>query len=173
MKLNNLFLAKTFCVILLLFVINYSFSQHNKSKIDSLNQIINSSTIDSIKIKSYKTLAFDYYLNNQLIEAELYSNKILQLATKNDYQLSIADSYNLFGIISKKKGFYELALENYNKALATYKKINEKMGESIVLNNISIIYNLQSNLDKAIEYQIKTLKIKEQLGDKKSIVTNQ
>jgi len=77
MKLNNLFLAKTFCVILLLFVINYSFSQHNKSKIDSLNQIINSSTIDSIKIKSYKTLAFDYYLNNQLIEAELYSNVLL------------------------------------------------------------------------------------------------
>ena len=156
-------------LIFILFISNNVKSQPNTFKIDSLNNLINTTTIDSVKINSFYILAQEYYNNNQLTKAEFYCNEMLQLSQKNHFALFVADAYNLLGMTNKQKGFYELSLENYNKALDIYKKLQSKNGEVVVLNNISGIYNLQSNLDKAIEFQLKSLKIKEQIGDKKSI----
>ena len=46
----------------------------------------------------------------------------------------------------------------------------EELGDKKVMgysyNNIGIIYNYQENLEKALDYYLKSLKINEEIGDK-------
>lgn len=95
----------------------------------------------------------------------------------------IADNYNNFGIINMYMGNNAQALEYYQKATDLTNELlkisrnenNQAESKKYMLqlsacyNNIGIVNSYLSNYPKALEFYQKTLKIAEELGDKKQI----
>lgn len=95
----------------------------------------------------------------------------------------IASTYNNIGIIHKKLGRKEAALNNYYKSLALFRKINDNISVANVLSNIGSLYLEQGNAEKisAIENDTSStirLNIKPSegisayVGENKSIIDN-
>src|ERR1051325_10093465 len=87
-------------------------------------------------------------LSNQLIKAKNDTNKVKKLLTIG-VEISTNDPY---------KG-----LMFYKQALILSEKLEWKKGIAYAYNDISLIYNLLGNNDNALDYDFKSLKIKEEL----------
>lgn len=75
--------------------------------------------------------------------------------------------WNNLGIVARRKGDYDKALEYYLKALLNHEQNDLSKGKT--LNNIGIIYKSLGEYEKALEYYKESLSIKEDLGLEKSI----
>ncbi|MGA7720604.1 MAG: tetratricopeptide repeat protein [Ignavibacteriaceae bacterium] len=71
----------------------------------------------------YLSKAYIYTLQNDLYLASAFANKALEICSRINDKLSIADIYKINGIIQRKLGSYELA-ENY---LLTSLRLNEEL----------------------------------------------
>ena len=68
-------------------------------------------------------------------------------------------------------GQYDKAIENYRKSLAIAKKLGDKEGIAINLNNIGVVYKEWGQYDKAIEYYREALAIAKELDKKSDFAT--
>ncbi|MBN4052184.1 tetratricopeptide repeat protein [Sphingobacteriaceae bacterium AH-315-L07] len=70
-------------------------------------------------------------------------------------------------------GEYEAALQKANESLTLAEKLNYPKGIARSYNHIGVIYRNQSDYPNALKYHLKSLKIKEELGDKSGISASQ
>lgn len=126
--------------------------------------------------------AIDYYLKSLKIKEELGDEKGISVCFTN-----IGNVYYAQGSSTSSKKFtkdkYDKAIEYFLKSLKIYedldtlnevrgeqsRTIERKKGISHCYNNIGNVLSDMGNYDKAIEYYLKSLKIKEKLGDKNGI----
>lgn len=78
-------------------------------------------------------------------------------------------TYNNMGKTYVDKGLYDLAAQNFLKALELMEEDKNDFGQGYYLNNLGALYDLQRNFSKAIDYYERSLKIKQKLGDTKGI----
>lgn len=114
------------------------------------------------RVKGNYDMALDYYF------------KAIKILDEFGDELKIAAIYNNVGMLQKD---YKKALEFYVLAVKKYEESSRKnpddvsiiiwMGNSYA--NIGNVYKDQGELDDAIEYYYKALKIREKTGDKKGI----
>ncbi len=83
----------------------------------------------------------------------------------------LARCYSSLGVIFSQEGNYYESLDNYQKGLKLYLKINHKSGISRSYNNIGVVYKSRSKNEKALEYFKKAFKIQEQIGEQTMPVT--
>ena len=132
---------------------------------------------------SYNNIGIIYKNQSDYPLALEYYFKSLKIQGKLGNKQGIASSYNNIGIIYKNQSDYPLALENYFKSLKIEEELGNKQGMAISYNNIGNIYenlSYQSTDDSvrlagyplALEYYFKSLKIQEELGDKRGIATS-
>lgn len=158
------------------------FSDFHKMKIDSISQIINTTTQDTSLAKAYLDLSDVMYMTNidtviklceqsiNILKPHLINNSI----TKNErysYLRTLAGALNNIGFIYDDKGEVVKALDYYHKSLKIREKIDDKHGIAETFNNIGVIYINQGDLDRALDYYQKSLAVKENLNDKKSLAT--
>ncbi|MBA3706483.1 MAG: tetratricopeptide repeat protein, partial [Bacteroidetes bacterium] len=135
-------------------------------------------TGDKIAIgNSYNNIGLAYWgLGNteKALENHLKSLKIME---EIGYKKAIGTSYNNIGLIYFDRRNYDQALKNYFKALETR---NDKPFISTCYNNIGAAYEQQGNsaatkaiandkYEKALVNHFKSLKIKEEIGEKEGI----
>ncbi|MGE0561523.1 MAG: tetratricopeptide repeat protein [Flavobacteriales bacterium] len=174
-------------IVLGLAIINNSvcfgqFSDFHKMKIDSISQIINTTTQDTSLAKAYLDLSDVMYMSNidtviklcekaiQVLKPYLIENSISQ-RERISYMTTLAGALNNIGFIYDDKGDITKALDYYHKALKIREKIGDKHGIAETFNNIGIIYINQGDYNQALDYYHKSLKVKEDLNDKKSLAT--
>ena len=171
-----------------------TFAESNK--VDSLLTELKKATHDTTKIKIYNNLFLEYEFTDTL-KAKKYVLLALKLSKKiissPDEALAkagkkgLADSYIRFGFFNEDKGNYKKALKYYNKSLKLYEELGTssddlsrtegrealaksgRKGMSDSYNNIGGIHRFQGNYPKALEYYQKSLKIKEELGEREGI----
>lgn len=83
----------------------------------------------------------------------------------------LARCYSSLGVIFSQEGNYYESLDNYQKGLKLYLKINHKSGISRSYNNIGVVYKSRSKNEKALEYFKKAFKIQVQIGEQTMPVT--
>ena len=113
--------------------------EHNRT-IDSLLTILKTAKEDTNKVKELNKLSREYTNYSEYAKSIQYSNEALKIASTIE------------------------ATTNQ----AAVKKAAQK-GRATAYNNIGIIYNEQGSFDKALENHFASLKINEELGDKKGI----
>ena len=115
----------------------------------------------------------DYKKAKQTIEkAILLFEKLVENEPNNKRnKIGLARAYASYGVISSEENNYGLALENYQKSLQLYIKLNEKIGVSKAYNNIGIVYKSERNNKKALEYLKKAAAIQEEIGEQTLPVT--
>ncbi|RLD38412.1 MAG: hypothetical protein DRI74_03915 [Bacteroidetes bacterium] len=122
--------------------VNAQLSPEKEAQIDSLKQIIETKNHDSTIVKAYVAWDNIIYRSNPKLDLEL-NQKIETICNKNLQQK----------IEEREKQLFQKYLSN-------------------ALSNIGLIYQSQGNYTKAIDYNKRSLKIDENLGKKKGVITS-
>ena len=157
-KLSILILFSIFCFNLCLA------QQSSESKADSINQIIEKSyKIDDIeRVKSELIeLANVYEHSGSWDVHKEVVDEMLELAHKTSDKVYEAEVYNILGISNCLGGRNQMALDYFSKALAINSELNDTLSISNSYENIGSVYKDLADYDKAIIYQMKSLKIRE------------
>lgn len=149
--------------VLIINCVSFLFAQTNRN-IDSIVKLIKSETNDTMLVRHYYKLCWEYTTVNPT-KAKENGLKALELATKINYKRGIAASLNNIGNIYYYSDDYGKAIEYYLKSYKVREKIGDKRGMSDNLNNIGVLYQSKGNYTKALEYFLNAIKISEQLKE--------
>ena len=163
--------------ILLCFFTNLSFSQEVQ-RIDSLFAALKIQKKDTAKVKTLNALALEF-VNNDPDTAMYFGNEALQLATKLNYKVGIAEAYLWMGYARMNLGQYDDALKFSNRAFKIYAQLftSENIVDKALINkqkaraynNIGMIYWFQGNYPEALNNYFASLEIRKEINDKKGI----
>lgn len=159
-------MRKILVLFFLLFAINLSFVASN---IDSLENKLNS-VDDNSKAFVLNDLA-KAYTEISPEKSVLYAKQAIEIALKNNQFDQEARATNSIGIIHYNWGDYDIALENFQKALSIYEKIGDNEGLINTLNNIAAVYTMWKNYDEALNSNLRALKLLEETDNKFKIAS--
>ncbi|HNW88609.1 MAG TPA: tetratricopeptide repeat protein [Bacteroidales bacterium] len=153
-------MRKIYTILILLTALNITVAQ-NMSNIE-----------DSNKVNTLKELAWNYRSTN-IDTALVLINHALLLAEKIKWEAGIGACYNCLGSLYFIKTNYSGALESYNKAMDSWKKLlSQNSNHSYIIkktlatvNNMGALYSSMGNYPKAVEYLLVSLKSAEEIKD--------
>ena len=102
-----------------------------------------------------------------------YFNKTIELARSQGFDDGdLAGFINSRGNALKRLGRYDEALKNYDTALALGKKINYPNAVSAAIANLGEVNLLMGNYEKALGYQLETVRLQERDSDYTNLTEN-
>jgi tetratricopeptide (TPR) repeat protein len=169
------------CSLFLFFMSLNSFSQFTR-RADSLKKIITSvpKKADTLIIKAIMDITNELFSSTP-DSAYVYIDKGISICENVLKERSYSDprlrfyATQLGGLYNNKALYHEhmgdpiKALQLHEKSLAYRKKINDKGGIALSLNNMGHIYMNKGNIPKALDLYLQSLKIREELKDKYGI----
>lgn len=161
-------MKKGILVFLIAFLSANCFAQN--SEIDSLKSILSKAKDDSFKVNSLLALSKAYFSLSPE-ESIFYAESARDLAKRIHYPNGEAYAYKNIGIVDYMQVQYLEALGNYDKALAIFDSLGNKVGMANILSNQASIYFNQADDDKALELNLKALQMGEEIGDTLRILT--
>ena len=87
-------------------------------------------------------------------------------------QKKVSQTYNLFGILNKKKGEFAKSLEFLEKSKLLKAELNDSKGLGAVISNIGAVHQAQGKYDKALESYFLSLEIAEEIDFKQLVGNN-
>ncbi|WP_264520792.1 tetratricopeptide repeat protein [Flavobacterium sp. N1994] len=164
----------------LLFVfLSFSLFVNGQNKaIDSLSWQLTHTKSDIVKAKTLNNLASEYLSTNpkQVLQ---YATKALQLAKSIGFKVEEGNAYHLLGNANVLLGNYTQALDYFSKSqtifenelpIGSEENINEiKNGLARAYGSIGYVFMEQSNYDKALQFNFKSLKIFEETNNLKKL----
>ncbi|WP_040248656.1 tetratricopeptide repeat-containing sensor histidine kinase [Psychroserpens mesophilus] len=121
-------------------------------------------------VNYYKALIYSH--NDDYYNAIDGYNKSKKYYTQLGDTLGIAKVNNSIGLIEIKRGNYSVGLENSLSAIQTFETRNLLDELSSAYNNLAEAYYNTHQVDKALEFNIKALNVREQLKDSSGIKTS-
>ena len=103
--------------------------------------------------------------------AKKYAEAAIRIASDLHYEKGIALGFKNKGICYYVESKYFDAIMNWNKALQSFKKINDKVGEANILSNLGAVYFNQADDIKALDYYLQSLKLAEEINDSLRLAT--
>jgi serine phosphatase RsbU (regulator of sigma subunit) len=143
----------------------------NKYTIDSLQNLINSTTNDTTKILALISSS-NQYKDNNLENALKFAQQALELATKLNYKKKIDFSQNSLGELYLMKGDYGQALTYFFKALKNAENLKDDLEIARSNNGVGQIFYHQKDYSPALEYFNKSLITFRKLNYKKGVLKN-
>ncbi len=92
---------------------------------------------------------------------EIY--KGISIATKEKYQLDLADLYNNRANVYSELEKDDNAIADYDSSSVIYRRLGRKADEALVLGNKANLYGAKANFREAVPLALKSLKIREEL----------
>lgn len=107
---------------------------------------------DSIQLAyAYNNLADVFFNNGNISLSYDYTLKSLEIFTNLKNEKGIAYAFINLGAINQKEQKFDLALRNFNSALAIRKARNDTLGQNQVLISIAETYLLMNKLEEALD----------------------
>jgi adenylate cyclase len=156
--------------LFLLLIMVSAVSSAQQSVIDSLKRVISVSQEDTNKVKTINALSKVYFSTDPSTSVR-YSEEAKKLSEKLQYKKGLALSLKNIGIGYYQQGKYANAITNWDKAMALWFSMGDKLGVSNMLNNEGSVYFNQGDYAKSLELYLKSLKIAEEINDTLRIVT--
>lgn len=162
MQLYRLYISS-----ILLLISSFSFSQNNRTIIDSLFNKLKTAD-DKSKVEILNSLSQSYW--EYSLDSSLYfANEALNLAHVNHDKKGISDAYNRIGNVYSNRNENELALEFYIKCFNIRTELGDSKGISNIYNNFALLYASENQHGLALEYFYKALKESKKRDDKADI----
>ena len=156
---------KKILYLLLIFSPIIGFSQN---PVDSLIQVAEKSSVDTVKSQVYNEVA-NALKGRDNKQAMYYAEKSLLFGQKSDYLKGIASVYKTMGIINFFKGELDSAFLYFDKSLKTYEELGDKKGVAASYVNIGILKkNIGEIKDAGDSYQ-KALETYREIDDNEGI----
>lgn len=164
-------MLKNFQFVLLFLIVGNSFFAQDKKQIDSLLQVISTTTNDSIKIYNYNKVVW-HYVFSDTSQAKRFLSEAEKIASKNKNSYGYNEIMNLRGIMMDIKGSSDSAKFFFIKTLDLSRKNKHKVIEVRSINNLGMLHWNQGNYKTALHYFLEGLKLNEYLPDDKKIKTS-
>jgi len=136
--------------------------------VDSLQQLLSRSKVDTVKIHLMNSLAVELRRKDTALAAQ-YANDARILSQKLGYEKGIAKSFFTLARIDHANYKLSVARENYEKALDKYEQLNMLHEVADVLNKMGVTYGMEARYDESLEYFTKSLEIRRSIGSKLGI----
>ncbi|MCB0761234.1 MAG: tetratricopeptide repeat protein [Flavobacteriales bacterium] len=156
-------LLKIAMLSMLIGVVGTSHAQ-DQHKVDSLFNCLQSCGEDSTYINCYLQLSGEFLFNNP-DSAFSFARHSFQRAQESKDTASMAECYNVFGIVHTIQGKYLGGLENFQESLNWYRLLNDKRGIASIVNNIGVIYGYMDNYSESIKHYRESFEISMDLED--------
>lgn len=154
-------------LIALLLLSSFAFAQGN---LDSLEQLVKTK-----KGKEKVVLLNDlcWYLGAlEPNKAERYGKEAVKISKELKNDSLLAQSFNDLGTLYLRIGNYDEALNHYGEAVNIRTLLKDTMGTAAVFSKMAVIEEIRANYSKALEINLKVLKLHEGVGtDKLAIAT--
>jgi serine phosphatase RsbU (regulator of sigma subunit)/uncharacterized protein HemY len=159
---------KNFIVsVIFLFFILFSFSGNSQTtKIDSLQNLLNTATQDTTRASLLWQIGWECKFTDPE-KAKKLADQSLALSLKTGYRRTEGWAYNLLGALKLIVHENKEAHAYIEKALDAHTSVNNIKGMASCYSNFANIYAENSLFDSAIIFQEKALKLRLQLADKK------
>lgn len=142
-------------ILLLCFFASSLVAQNNKT-IDSLEVLLKTSSVDTVKINIFNRLAKELAEKDPL-KAQAFAEKALMLSETVNIPQYIAESYEMKALSLLKQVKYSEANSLYAKSLKLYNQTGNQNAASDVLIKMGDVYVSMFESEKALEYYQKAL----------------
>ncbi len=139
-------------------------------QIDSLKSLISTLPADSVKVESMLSLT-QLYFGSDPEKAITIGYKAEKLGRKINYLKGAAYALKYVGIAYYYQGNYMESLGAWQKSLAVFDSIQDKVGVANIQSNIGAIYYNEGDYSSALDYYLRSLKTAEEIKDTLRIVT--
>ncbi len=149
--------------------------------VDSLEVVLKQTKQDTSRVSLLAKLSEECRLAGEMEKAHAYAAEGIALSKKISDPAGLATCYNRLGNNFLVQGEYTRALAYYDSTKAIWdlrirsedKKVSfrAKKGIAIVLGNMGLAHQYLSDNAKALEYQMKSLKIREEMNDRPGMGT--
>ncbi len=116
--------------------------------------------------------ALIYTQRNDYFNAIDNYNKSKKQYLKISDTLGVAKVSNSIGLIEIKRGNYAVGLQNSLSAIDIFEKQDLKDELSAAYNNLAEAYYKTNQIDKAIDFNFKTLEVRKQINDRTGIIAS-
>lgn len=155
-------------VFLIAFICTSSNSNSQNKQLDSLQDLLKTTTNDTLKINILVQISRSYlYDFNNVEKMKQYATQVIKLSQKINYKKGIANGYLYYGVYFNGQANYDYALTYYIKALKLFDELkdNKSLGSCYI--NIGTIYGTKGNYKDALTFLKKGAQLKEGAKDKK------
>jgi len=153
------------CLLLILSAVNWA----QNPKADSLVSVLPKAKNDIDKAKILNAIADEFKTSNPQLMQQ-YANQALQLSIKIKFKSAEGNAYLNLGNANIILGNYPAALQNFSNAQAVFEKELENNSDASnelknslarAYGSIGIVFSEQSSYSKALQYELKALRIYE------------
>ncbi|HEX5001534.1 MAG TPA: adenylate/guanylate cyclase domain-containing protein [Bacteroidia bacterium] len=153
-----------FKLFFVLFSVLISVTSFASDQLDSLKKVLSSTHGDSSRADVLIQMSIET-IGSDLKASEEYANQALNAASRTRYYKGMAAAYRYLGLSQYQQSQYKEAVSNWLLGVAMYDSVGDKSNIARLYSNLGAVYESQSRDDKALEYNIKSLKIAEQIND--------
>jgi len=146
-------------------------SADNNHVADSLLDLYQVETIDTVKVHLLYQISLAYQSKNDLMAYE-FGQKSLSLANKIDYTMGKASAHRLLGLICLDRGEFDKGLVEMQKSADQFKLKNNIKRVAECYRNIGTIYTRKGDYDKAIEALERSIDLSGQIYDSLGIASS-
>lgn len=157
------FLPKIFPLITF-FILISSYQSKGISVADSLKQLLDGETNDSVKIALLNELSYEYVERDASL-ALYYAQKAVEIAIRNQSSFGLMRSWGQMGSAFRKLNNYTRAIECYIKGEKYAEELNDLFRKSALNHNIGILYHELKQYEKAEKFLTFSLNADKESGD--------
>lgn len=157
-KTRSFYLRRT---ILLIFIL-LTTSQYAYS-------VTTTDTLLLTKISNLNDKAFEQTNINPELAYKFIDSSLTLNALDSTSYLEFSNSFTVLGILNKNKGFYQIAVSNYLKALHISEHLKDWKRVSVYYNNLGVIYYLNGKYNDALSYYKSSISIEKNIGSEEQL----
>ncbi|MCS6794587.1 MAG: tetratricopeptide repeat protein [Raineya sp.] len=161
-----------FCGILLVMLLNPATIWAQDKKIDSLENLLKSQTVQDTNQLNTLVQLGRLYSKKDLSKSFAYAKQAESLAQKLKNIKGEANALQIMGVVEDLRANYKDAIRYMEKSLELNRKINSQKGIASCLNNLGIYYFKQGDYLNSIKRHSESVVIKEKLGDELGIISS-
>jgi tetratricopeptide (TPR) repeat protein len=131
------------------------------TKIDSLKQILQTTTHDSVQFITLCNLSWEYISTDQFDSAEYYATHIKKIAKQTDNQNRLALGEYYLGCIARHRGRFQKSLNHLDKYITWHEQSGDSVRLAYGLFQIGAVHTSLGNYDESLSALYRILRIYE------------
>lgn len=154
-------------IVILIYLLNFSLLFSQQSKIDSLIQVTNTTTNDSIRVRTYLKIYYEYHRTDFNLALD-YVEKAESLALQKGLNEALGESKYRKGSLYKSMREFQLAEKTYNGGISIFNELNDSINIASIKIELGRLLQYQARFDEAISMYIEALPVFKNSGNKNS-----
>jgi tetratricopeptide (TPR) repeat protein len=155
-------------IVLITLLLIFELSAQNRQVIDSLYHRLKTEKDKTVAIDIYNELAWEYR-NSNIQLTDSFASLAIRYGEKEKYWKGLGNGYINKSFVYRNSAQYQEAIHACRWALVQFVKQGYRPGYSSAYNNIASLHYMMSNHAVAQYYYFQSLRISEQLSDKKGM----